>query len=548
MYTLSPFTCARLKRLSKQPVVWEGDRRPIAEGMLDAFGYDSSTPDDEEASDCIIWVDGTEGVLRAVTIVPADTGHEVVARTLLQAMEHPQGAISPARPHKIVVCDREIHFFLRGALQGIDISVDYAEDLPIIDEIFDSLQQTDEADEPTLPDDWQRMLNEQARQIWENAPWNALGDDQIIKIELNQWSLETLYVSVLGMAGLEYGLLIYRSLDSLMQFRKTAMQDSLSPRQMQQAFLSQDCLFLNFDLVQDDAPPVLPLPWMQTAPSEVIPEFGSLHPLEGLRTVLELEEAAAFRICLAGLNCFFEQYDTALNGSDFPDLSDRYSMDHPLEEGPLTIAISTCPDITAQLAVSEGFGSLGSQASGPDVPRLRDDYIPEGSIILLTRFPKEVVTLMQDNGEYGAIADSSSKATDMVPVIAIQTSRPKAQKLVSQLKAAESIQAVCFNPGRDPMTGDTLELGLLQTGNGDFHLFVEFSEDDAHDSRLLKQWQQWCKASSSVCGVLIAGGITGAARGRPGLKEKIAFFATHLKTSEELGLPPLQMSYALDWE
>ncbi|MEM7649646.1 MAG: hypothetical protein AAF283_10715 [Cyanobacteria bacterium P01_A01_bin.70] len=202
MYSLSPFTCARLQRLPKQPVIWEGDRRPIAEGMLDAFGYDSSLADadEEEASDCIIWVDGTEGVLRAVTIIPADTGHEAVVRTLLQAMEHPQGAIPPARPHKLVVCDREIHFFLRGALQDLDLTVDHAETLPIIDEIFESLQQPEASAESSLPPDWENVLNEQAHQLWDNAPWNYLGDDQILQIELNQWHLGTLYVSVLGMA------------------------------------------------------------------------------------------------------------------------------------------------------------------------------------------------------------------------------------------------------------------------------------------------------------------------------------------------------------
>jgi hypothetical protein len=97
MYTLSPVTCARLNRLPKLPVVWEGDRRPIANGMLSAFGYDNEV-EDNEASDCIIWVDGTEGVLRAVTIVPADTGPEAVARTLLQAMESPQGTMPPPGP------------------------------------------------------------------------------------------------------------------------------------------------------------------------------------------------------------------------------------------------------------------------------------------------------------------------------------------------------------------------------------------------------------------------------------------------------------------
>lgn len=548
MYTLSPFTCSRLKRLPKQPVVWEGDRRPIADGMLDAFGYDGSLPNGaDEASDCIIWVDGTEGVLRAVTIIPADTGHEAVVRTLLQAMEHPQGAMPPARPQKLVVSDREIHFFLRGALQDLDLSVDYADTLPIIDEIFESLQQPDESETSALPPEWQQALHQQSHRIWDNAPWNHLGDDQILSIELNQWNLGTLYVSVLGMAGLEYGLLIYRSLDSLKQFRQTAMLDMLSTGQMQQAFLSQDCLFLNFELIRDDdSAALLPLPWMQSAPSEVIPEFGSLHPLEGLRTVLELEEAAALRVCLAGLNQFFEAHEAELSGADFPDLTNTYTVVNPLDNSSLAVTIATCPDITAQLAVSEGLGAL-EQAPLYDLPRFRDDCVPEGSMVLLTRLPQAAVKTIRKGKEYHAIAKRPANL-DMMPIIAIQTSRPKAKKMVSQLQAAQGIQAVCFNPGNDPMTGDFLQLGLLHTGDGDFHLFIEFLADDTHDSKLLENWQRWCEAAGGLCGVMIASGITGAARGKPGPKENVAFFETYLKTPEELKIPPLQMSYALDWE
>ena len=549
MYTLSPFTCARLKRLPKQPVVWEGDRRPISEGMLDAFGYDGNNPEgEEEDSDCIIWVDGTEGVLRAVTIIPADTGHEAVARTLLQAMEHPQGAIPPARPHKIVVCDREIHFFLRGALQDLDVIVDYAETLPIIDDIFDSLQQPEKTGESSMPEEWERALNEQAHRIWDNAPWNYLGDDQILEIELNQWDLSTLYVSVLGMAGLEYGLLIYRSLDSLTQFRKTAMLDRLSTRQMQQAFLSQDCLFLNFDLIRDkESSTLLPLPWMQSAPSEVIPEFGSLHPLEGLRAALELEEVAALRICLEGLNQFFEEHEARLSGADFPDLLSTYRLINPIDDHKLSVKFATCPEITAQLAVSEGIGDANPQPSLAELPRFRDDYVPEGSLVLLTRLPQATIHSIRQGQQYHTITKHLSNA-DMMPVVAIQTSRPKAQKLASQLQAAQGIKAVCFNPGGDPMTGDTLQLGLLHTGDGDFHLFIEFLAEDDYDSKLLEQWQQWCQDSGGICGVMIASGVTGTARGKPGLKENTVFFETYLKTPEELKLPPLQMSYALDWE
>ncbi|NER78347.1 MAG: hypothetical protein F6K42_01980 [Leptolyngbya sp. SIO1D8] len=549
MYTLSPFTRTRLQRLPKQPVVWEGDRRPISEGILDTFGYDSSTQEGEtEDSDCILWVDGTEGAVRAVTIVPADTGPEAVARTLLQAMEHPQGAMPPARPHKIVVCDREIHFFLRGALQDLDVIVDYAEVLPIIDEIFDSLQQSENPAESPLPESWVAALNQQAHLVWENAPWNDLGDDQILSIDLNHWNLDTLYVSVLGMAGLEYGLLIYRSLESLTQFRKMAMLENLSTQQMQQAFLSQDCLFLNFDLVQEDeASQLLPLPWLRSAPSEVIPEFGSLHPLEGLRTALEMEEAAAFRVCLEAVNQFFEQHETVFDGAEFPEVTSQFSITNPLDQSLLTVTVKTRPDIAAQLEVLEDQDEEGQSLAPFNFPRFRDDYVPEGAMVLLTRLPEGMMTLLQANSAYHAISDTAT-SLERLPIVVIQTSRPKAQKLVSQFQAAKNIQSVCFNTGLDPMTGDALQLGLLQTGDGDFHLFIEFLRDDPQDGQMLEQWNQWCMQSGHLCGVMIASGVTGAAKGKPGLKETVAFFEAYLKTPEELDLPPLQMSYALDWE
>ncbi|MGF1458774.1 MAG: hypothetical protein ACFBSG_07080 [Leptolyngbyaceae cyanobacterium] len=549
MYTLSPFTCSRLQRLPKQPVIWEGDRRPISEGLLEAFGYEANLPgEDNEASDCILWVDGTEGVLRAVTIVPADTGHEAVVRTLLQAMEHPQGAIPPARPHKLVVCDREIHFFLRGALQDLDLAVDYTEALPIIDEIFESLQQPNDAQANALPADWEQVMGEQAHRFWDIAPWNHLGDDQILQIDLNQWNLDRLYVSVLGMAGLEYGLLIYRSLESLTQFRKTATTENLSPRQMQQAFLSQDCLFLNFELIRDEAaPPLLPLPWMQSAPSEVVPEFGSIHPLEGLRHTLELEEAAALRVCLETLSRFFAEQEEDLSGADFPDLASEYQIPNPLGQSPLTVSVCTCPTIAAQLAISEELGDIDQQLAALEMPRFRDDYVPEGSLVLLTRLPLATIHQIQQKQHYFAIAQSPPDS-DMLPVVAIQTTRAKAQKLNAQLQAAQGVEAICFNPSSDPISGDTLQLGLLSTRDGDYHLFVEFSAADSHDTKLLKQWQQWCEATDGICGVMIASGVTGGARGKPGLKEHVAFFETYLKQPEELNLPPLRMSYALDWE
>ncbi|NJN22012.1 MAG: hypothetical protein HC812_13575 [Leptolyngbya sp. RL_3_1] len=547
MYTLSPFTCNRLHRLPKHPVVWEGDRRPISEGMLSAFGYESEDLDEDGASDCILWVDGTEGVLRAVTIIPADTGPEAVARTLLQAMEHPQGAMPPARPQKLVVGDREIQFFLRGALQNLDLTIDYEAKLPVIDDIFESLQQHHPPTEVTLPPDWRAAINGQAQKMWDNAPWNYLSDYQIIGVTLNHWSIETLYVSVLGMAGMEYGLLLYRSESALQQFREMALQPERTPQQMQQAFLSQDCLFLNFELIRDQGEqPVIALPWMQSAPSGVEPDFGSLHPLEGLRHILELEEAAALRISLEALNRFFEANGRKLSKAPFPAVKATYTLTDPITEKPLKVKVATETEVTAALGALDEAAAVPAAGDLGKFPVFRDDYVPEGALILMARFSADDMAKWRSQKFYQALPDTPAQGD--LPILVIQTSRPKAKVLAQQLQKADGVVSVCFNPGRDPMTGEQFHLGLIKTGDGEFHLCVEFSEEDPEDRRLVQRWQKWHQQYQGHCGVMVASGVTGVSRGKPGIKEALAFFETRSQTPEELGLPPLQMSYALDWE
>lgn len=547
MYTLSPFTCNRLHRLPKHPTVWEGDRRPISEGMLSAFGYEAEDLDEDGASDCILWVDGTEGVLRAVNIIPADTGPEAVARTLLQAMEHPQGAMPPARPQKLVVGDREIQFFLRGALQNLDLSIDYGTNLPVINDIFESLQRQENPSEEPLPPDWLVAINDQAQSMWDNAPWNYLSDHQIIGVTLNHWAIETLYVSVLGMAGMEYGLLLYRSESALKQFREMALQEDRTTQQMQQAFLSQDCLFLNFDLVREEAErPVIALPWMQSAPSAVEPEFGSLHPLEGLRHTLELEEAAALRISLEALNRFFKTNGGKLSKVPFPAVKATYTLTDPITDQSIKVKVHTQTDVTAALEALDDAAAIPAAAHLGQSPIFRDDYVPEGSLILLARFSAEDMAQWRSQSFYQALPGAATKGE--LPILAIQTSRPKAKVLAQQLQKADGVVSVCFNPGRDPMTGERFHLGLIKTGDGEFHLCVEFSEEEPEDHRLVERWQKWHAQYKGHCGVLIASGVTGVSRGKPGIKEALAFFETRSHTPEELGLPPLQMSYALDWE
>ncbi|NJM95985.1 MAG: hypothetical protein HC800_01100 [Phormidesmis sp. RL_2_1] len=117
MHQLSPFTCRRLSQLPRLTSVWECDRRPLpAAGYGLTKGADKASGGelaDMPQGDCIMWVDSLQGVVRGLSVVPSETGNEAIVRTLLQAIETPQGGsgVEPARPRKVVVRDREIQFF-----------------------------------------------------------------------------------------------------------------------------------------------------------------------------------------------------------------------------------------------------------------------------------------------------------------------------------------------------------------------------------------------------------------------------------------------------
>ena len=108
MSSLPAATLNRLLKLPQITSVWEGDRRPINthEGLSS----------DEQSGDCILWVDGSEGLVRSMDVIPDSAGLESVVRTLLHAMEVPRPPALPGRPQKIVVRNRELQFFLRGVL------------------------------------------------------------------------------------------------------------------------------------------------------------------------------------------------------------------------------------------------------------------------------------------------------------------------------------------------------------------------------------------------------------------------------------------------
>jgi len=551
MTALNLSTRRRLQQLPQIASVWEGDRRPLVSGMPSSADWTDAGTGSEPNGECILWVDGSQGMVRAMDVVTPETGSEAVVRTLLRAMEHPHNPNSPARPQKIVVRDRELLFFLRGVLQDLDIVLDYVPSLPLIDEIFRGFQDAVSSRPPQLPPQYAEALTQKAIALWHDAPWEVFADHQILAIEVNRWDLDTLYASVMGMLGMEFGVLFYRSLESLQRFRERVLTNE-SLEDMEEAFLGQDCLFVTFESDEDEEDGVS-LSIVATIDA-IEPVFGNLHPFEGLRSFLYDEEAVALLVVLEAFHRFMRQHRSKFEPDTFPAVSSRYRIPLPAEviadvpaneatkTATIAIKVSTMPDLAVEL-----LALTDTDDDDESFPAVRDDLVPANSFLSLGVVPWDMLDLLRSGMAEHQPMTEVKAAGDGFPVVMIQTSRPKAKTLIGAIKAAGGLQAICFNPGADPLDSEHYDLGLFQTGNGDLHLFGEFGDDDPTHIAARKKWDQRCKKTNGCCGLIVATGLTGASRGKPQFKDMVALFEARSLTAKDLGLGTLQLRLAADF-
>jgi len=541
MAALNRSTLRRLQNLPQIPSVWEGDRRPLSDADSHMMLEDDDDP--EAGGECILWVDGSEGVVRAMDMVGPDAGPEAIVRALLRAMEHPQSPAPAVRPQKIVVKNREIQFYLRGILQDLGIAIDYVPELPLIDEIFRGMEEVAGTRPPELPPQYAEVLMEKAAQIWHDAPWQTLAEHQIISIEINQWDIATLYVSVLGQGRMDYGVLLYRSLESLKRFRERVVNDN-SFEDLEQAFLGQDCLFLTFESVEEvDEDDEEEIDLADLHPSEIEPNFGNLHPLEGLRSILYEEEALTMLVALEAFHRFFRNSRRKLAAETFPTLSSRYRIPVPesdTEIQQVSVKVSTMPEVSEELW--QMLEDEDEDEHEFEMPLLRDDLVPPNSFLSLGVVPWETVEFLRGNAQFYQSAELEiNPAGDGLPVVMIQTSHPKAKTMIQDLKEAGGVKAICFNPGEDPFQDEQYDLGILQAENKELYLFGEFNEGDPVHQEARKKWEERCQLTKGWCGLIIAKGLMGASRGQPQFKDMIALFEVRWLPAKDLGIGPLQL-------
>ncbi|AGY58159.1 DUF6930 domain-containing protein [Gloeobacter kilaueensis] len=528
MSTLNPSTLRRLQRLPQLSAAWEGDRRVLAT---------VSIADQEQPPELIVWADAAEGTVRATELVAPEVGNEAIVRCLLQAIEQPHSQFPPGRPEKVVVRDRQVQLFLRGALQELNIVVEYAPQLPLLDDVYESLQKFISNRQPQLPPLYRQPLLRLARALWQEAPWRYLADHQVLRVEIEDWEPAALHISLLGLLGQEYGVLMYRSIDSLRRFREQLSHDR-TPQQRQEAYLQQDCLFMTYEQAgaeEDDGPTDL----ADLPASEVEPSFGQLHPLEGARPFLGEEEAQTVMLTLEALQRFFRLRHRELGLESFPAISGRYRIDL----GPsrkVTVRVSTQPQLADELSQLVAIRPPVADPFEDDGPPLSDDLLPEGAIYSIGMLPWEVVELLLAARQQQP-APSRRERSDGLPTILVQTSRPKARGLIAELDRAGGPTGFGFNPGQDLLTRTRYDLAVLRTGNGQLHLFGEFELDDPHHVKARRQWNERCRKSGGRCGLVIAQGVTGSGRGNPELKDMLALFELQTLSIDDLGLGVLNL-------
>ncbi len=558
MTTLNRSTLRRLKKLKQSSVVWEGDRRALPAKMRQS--QDSSNiiplhaPEEESKPHCILWVDGSMGMVRSMDVVESCVGQEAFVRALLQAIEHPQSPAQPSLPQKILVCDRELQFYLRGVLQDLGISVEYVERLPLIDEIFSHILESFSVDPPVIPDRYAASLRRQSEKLWQNAPWNILWDHQVISIKLDRWDIDTFYVIVMGKMGLEQGAIFYRSEESLVKFRHRIVLGSSSD-EIEETFFHQDCLFNLFetpDLESEDDFPPLPfrnkIRALSVAVASFKPIYGALHPLEGGRPYLYDEEAISLTVALEALNSFWEKYSNRLKSS-FSDLSDTYTLyapdiDSDVEES-ISVTVSTMAELSHEL---NQLSEESNDDDDDDAPLISEDLFPDNSLIHMMTMPWEQVDFLKRATIYHQFSESlpTARKGEGLPGLLIQTSRPKALALIEQIKSFEGIQSLCFNPAED-ILGNACQLGLMVMGNGDLHLFSEFDKSTLSGEHH-KRWKQRAKNTKGNICVIISMGITGASRGNPAPHHILGYYEIRLIDDKELGLGKLLAEPTFDFE
>lgn len=513
---LSPATIRRLKRLPQVPHVWEGAKISLPGQMV---GDDGAI-----GQKMVLWMDGSEGIARSLESADEAFGNEVMVRSLIRAIEYPQGPYPQVRPMKVLVADREEQFYLRGVLSDLDIEVGYVPELPTIQQLFERFSHIGERDPDELPPAYEQLLNTAAQEIWQTAPWEVLHDFQILEVVLDRWDVEKFYACVMGKMGQEYGILLYRTMDTVRQFRAAAIAqadfDEMSMESLEKTFLSQDCIFCSYDLLEEQLP---------GRKSNYDFNYGSIHPLEGIRSLLDPEEALATYAALMAIKKFFLAEKANLL-PDAPLIQRKIKLTLPkdlpigLDAGQTAAAkrtvevqVATMPYFSQELMALTDWEEEDDDEDDDD-DDLLDDLLPDRCAISTGLMPWTLLEEIEQTVPRCTVQMDQPLKSGM-PVIMVQSTRQEMLKTIDHIVASEGLEAIAFGQVVHPVTGEDMFLGVAMLADGELQVIGEFSMTQG------ETWMESCQKSQGRCAFIIAQGFTARSKlGPPKNKDILAIW------------------------
>ena len=167
-----------------------------------------------------------------------------------------------------------------------------------------------------------------AARLLKCAPWDVASDHQIVKVQLDRWNRSSLCISIIGGAGLDRGLLIFRSLDDFLTYvelAEVATLTGVSPDR-----IGIELLSINYDRPSDLHPcclkEVLKHGW-QVESADAYPWLMKIAPDSSMLPIVENDYriGAACAEAVAGFvvkhrDVFVSDSDTLVKADiDLPD-------------------------------------------------------------------------------------------------------------------------------------------------------------------------------------------------------------------------------------
>ena len=169
----------------------------------------------------ILWLELPKNVVVFSFVVDPKEPPVSLGKSLLEAMRSPMVG-PPRQPARVRVCDAGLASELGDAAKDVEVVV---APTPELDKLLRLMAQSmPEQREPSYFEDGRvsaeaaGKLFDNARMLYEIAPWKSIADTEVLRIDISQLEVEGACLSIIGGLDESFGFVIFPSFEALKRF------------------------------------------------------------------------------------------------------------------------------------------------------------------------------------------------------------------------------------------------------------------------------------------------------------------------------------------